>query len=664
MPSRLVLLLSVVLLIASCGGGDKHLPSSNPPEYDPKKVYTPPAAPPSASATVTKPTDLELLRSKLQSFEANQKTKSNGKKVPFDPNLLQLFKRVRSPCEALSRLVQGLGSAQLFSGNEGAALKKALGPDAEDIAHRMDEQLADGLKHSLDPGAADCPISVRSQKKSDLSQPARLVLARASSGRPLLFAQTTVPDTPPDDYDVQKHSTRENAPLGWVGYKSRETMTRIGKKPHTEGIREQYEMIIAPKAKRCPDPEGMVDGTFEWSIEMYRATTGPDGEPQGVLYRRHVVTELKGKVGDDAKVQYVDFDARVMIQHIGMELPYYSHSARIQGQFTIDQRMMGIPQEFRNITVSDFSAGEAEAKDASLMANIALIAAYFSGLAYFDAQTEWHKPNTCVQITFTPATKAKKLGPNESVAVKTELRTKEGSTVVPAKFKEAKEQPREGNGRVSPREAESQPGTPATFTYQAPASRVKHSGFWVAAVSRSGVAQAKDGEWEAADSGLRLRIEHRIQHDPQSGYAKSGHAQFDGAVQFEIPLEQVGEGWFRAEIDVVRPMVVRHVRPAANPCSGSGSQTEHWRVSTRVDSTGEFMNMHVGFISSNEQASWTCRGPAGTFTSELYIDVHGILKSVQLPTISGTRREFTDRNPKLLEWLSVTVMEGIDEQGR
>jgi hypothetical protein len=43
MSSRLFILLSVALFAAGCGGGDKHLPSSNPPEYDPKKVYATPA---------------------------------------------------------------------------------------------------------------------------------------------------------------------------------------------------------------------------------------------------------------------------------------------------------------------------------------------------------------------------------------------------------------------------------------------------------------------------------------------------------------------------------------------------------------------------------------------------------------------------------------------
>ncbi len=526
MLTRVLLIALVALLTNSCGGGDKYLPSSNPPEYDPKKVYTMPAAPPSAPATVTTPTEMDLLRSKLDSLEMGEKAKGEGKKVPFDPNLLQLFKGVTRPCEALSRLAQGLGSTQLFRGNEGASLKKALGPDADGIVRRMDEQLAEGLKHSLGPAAADCPISVRPRKSSslkDLSRSARLVLTHASSTQPLLLAQTTIPDTSQDDYEVQKSSSRENPSPDWVGYKTTEIMTRIGKEERpTKGIREHYEMIIAPKAKRCPDPEGWVVGTFEWSIVLYRATTGPDGATRGVLYRRHVTADLKGKVDDDAKVEYVKFDATVALQHIGTDLPYYSQPAGIQGRFTIDQRMMGVPQELKIITVSGFSEGEAQIKDAQLLGTLTALMAYFSGQEYFNAQTEWKdKPNTCVEIIFTPATKTKKLGPNESVSVKTELRTKKEQAIVPAKFKEAKERPRERNGTVSPREAQSQPGTPARFTYQAPPTRVRHSGFWVKTISRAGVAQALDGEWEVAEGAYILEFQSRIVDSEPTAPAES-----------------------------------------------------------------------------------------------------------------------------------------------
>jgi hypothetical protein len=673
MPTHWVLILSIALLMASgsCSGGDKHLPSSNPPEYDPKKVYTAPAAPPptpSTSSQHAQPAELEVLRSKLDALEANQKAKGEGEKVPFDPNVLQFFEGVTSPCEALTKLAQGLGSGRLFEGNEGAALKKALGPDADGIARRMDEQLAEGLKHSLGPGAADCPISVRPKKSNGLSQPPRLVLTHTPSSQPLLFAQATMPDTSWRDYDVDDPPMHvEEPPRGWMGYRQTDTMTRIGKEDRpTKGIREHYEMVIAPMTEQCPhlegpDRKGMVDGTFEWSFLLMRAITGPDGDTQAVLYRRHVVATLKGEVDDDAKVKQVDFEVAVTLQHIGTELVPYSQSYSDHGYFTLDQRT-GLPEELKIITVSGVSEGEAQIKDAQLLGTLTALVAFFSGQVYSHAKDYWNTPNTCVDMVFNPATKTQNFASNQSYPVKAELRTKKEQTVVPAKFKDAKERPREGNGNVSPREDKSQPDRPVTFTYRAPGARVRHSGFKVEAVSRAGKAEVKDGEWELADAGLRLKIGHRIQADPQSTKSKVGHAQFDGTVQFEILLEPYAyaEGLLRGEIDVVRPMVVRHVRPAANPCSGSGSQTEHWLVTAQVDPRSESMTMQFGFTTSNEQASWTCRGPAGTFTDELYVDLFGILESVNMPTQTRVKKDFTARNLEFLEWLSVEVVEGLD----
>jgi hypothetical protein len=446
-------------------------------------------------------------------------------------------------------------------------------------------------------------------------------------------------------------------------------MRRIGKEDRpTKGIREHYEMVIAPMAEQCPHLEGpnrkgVVNGTFEWSFLLMRAITGPDGDTQAVLFRRHVVATLKGEVDDDAGVKQVDFAVAVTLQHIGTELAPYSQPYNDRGYFTLNQRT-GLPEELKIITVSGFSEGEAQIKDAQLLGTLTALVAFFSGQVYAYAKDYWNHPNTCVDIVFNPATKTQRFAPNRSYQVKTELRTKKEQTVVPAKFKEARERPREGNGRVSPREKESQPNNPATFTYQAPATKVQHSGYWVKAVSRAGVAEALDGEWELADSGLRLRFGHRIQADPQSNKAKVGHAQFDGAVQFEILLQPQphAEGLFLGEINLVRPMVVRHVRPAANPCSGSGSQTKHWIVSAQVDPKGASMVVHFGFTTSNEQASWTCRGPAGTFTDELYVDLFGILESVHMLTKTGIKKDFNARNQEFFEWLSVEVVEGIGDQ--
>lgn len=195
---------------------------------------------------------------------------------------------------------------------------------------------------------------------------------------------------------------------------------------------------------------------------------------------------------------------------------------------------------------------------------------------------------------------------------------------------------------------------------------MKRSGFWVGAVSRAGVAQALDGEWEVADGGMRLRIANRIWHDPGSSYALAGNAQFDGTVQFEIQLERVAEGWFRGEIMTLRPLVVLHVRPAAHPCTGSGSQTEHWQVSAHVDPKTESMVLHWGFTDEDGEASWTCTGPAGTWTEQLTISLVSPtdLHKVQMLTKTGTKKDLNGRDKKFLESFSVTVVEGIDEESR
>ena len=136
----MIVLLSAALLTGSCSGGDKHLPSSNPPEYDPTKLYTSPATPPSAPATlVAKPIEPGPPPIQLPPLEPGRNEKGEWKNVPVSPESLQLFKSVKSSCEALVKTVQGLGSAQLFAGREGQSLKQSLGTQAESIAQSLDQ---------------------------------------------------------------------------------------------------------------------------------------------------------------------------------------------------------------------------------------------------------------------------------------------------------------------------------------------------------------------------------------------------------------------------------------------------------------------------------------------------------------------------------------------
>jgi hypothetical protein len=113
-----------------------------------------------------------------------------------------------------------------------------------------------------------------------------------------------------------------------------------------------------------------------------------------------------------------------------------------------------------------------------------------------------------VEIVFMPSTKQRKLGPNESVNVQVELRAKKEQTVVPAKYPEALELPTDNNDKVSPKQGESKSGAPATFTYQTPSKRVRHSGFRLKhALSRAGTA---DAEWESAEESCVLEFQSVI----------------------------------------------------------------------------------------------------------------------------------------------------------
>jgi hypothetical protein len=76
------------------------------------------------------------------------------------------------------------------------------------------------------------------------------------------------------------------------------------------------------------------------------------------------------------------------------------------------------------------------------------------------------------------------------------------------------------------------------------------------------------------------------------------------------------------------------------------------------------MTVQFGFTTSNEQASWTCTGPAGTFTDKLYVDLEGNLESLQMSAKTEARKEISGRHNDFLESLSMMVLQGMDEQGK
>ena len=541
-----ILFFLFLLTTTACTGGDKHLPSSNPPEYDPKKVHTTPAAPPSTPIqSSAKPVEPGLPPIHFPPLEPGPNERGEWKKLPLRPESLQLFNGIKSPCEALSKIVQGLGSAQLFAGKEGQALQQSLGPQAESIARALDQQLFETFKQQLGSRAADCSSPVPARQNSGLEQffsPAHVVRTNGLSNGSFQLAQApTISPT--------RSESRQQAPPGWVGWKT----TARSVWPETAGNRRSMVTILGGKALKCPAPDGVVPGDFEFAVVLDQ-TVVESGLTRMIHIGLHASATLKGQVGDDAKVQYIEGDLSTVAERNGTDVPASLRRQRSQFRFvpSRDELWSGFPT---NVTASaaGWDSEGATPQENSFVSDAIAAVMLWGDQNYLAAEVEWNKPNTCVEIVFNPATKTKKFEPSASTPVKTELRTKKEQALVPAKFKEAKERPREGNGRVSPREDNSQPGRPMTFTYQAPATKVQHSGFRLTALSRAGVGEAKDGEWELAPSAYVLEFKSHIVQEPLnivSGFGMQMSSNgFDAHVQAIVPLrhresdgEWVGEG--------------------------------------------------------------------------------------------------------------------------
>ena len=559
MPASPLLMLLVTILLTGCGG-DKHLPSSNPPEYDPKKVYTPPAALPSApSASVAKPAEQGPSSIQLPPLEPGSNEKGEWKKVPVNPESLQLFTNVKNPCEALSKIVHGLGSTQLFAGEDGQAFKKLLGAQAESIARSLDQQLFDNFKAQLGPSVANCP-SPGPARKSRFDEPLHtphLLLATGPPQMSIQLAQAMAPGSEREGYTITQGSVNVPIPPDAVGRKSREWRIEEGNSPGTAGDRKAFSLINGGYAKKCPSPDSgeegayAVEGDYEFSLVVDQ-TINYSNMIRTEYNARSIHATLKGRVGDDARLQYVDLNASLVIGRGGTNAPTSFAHQHQHVRFVPDRGAGGLPSQFSNWSVSEWDSGLVGTGQRDGMNMLLLAVTVFSGPFYLAAEGEWTTANTCVEIIFTPPTKTKKFVPSESTQVKTELRTKKEQALVPAKFKEARERPREGNGRVSPREDKSELNRPATFTYQAPATKVQHSGFRVSAISRAGVAEAKETEWELAPSAYVLEFKSHIVQEPLNlpnppfGMFMSSNG-FDAHVQATVPLRRRDDGQWVGE---------------------------------------------------------------------------------------------------------------------
>ncbi len=535
MKTRVLWVSIIVLLIQGCGG-DKHLSPSNPPEYDPKKDYSAPTLPAPVSAPPSdKEPEPESPLFELPPLEPGPNEKGDWRKLPVAPQSMQPLKDAKSVCDVLSKLVQGLGSAQLFSDAGGGALRKSLGTQADSTARSLDQLLFDTFKQQFGSGAAACSTLTTSHNNSfeHLVNAARVQRASGPSIAPFQIAQATVPAGERDGYTVTKGSTKLDVPPEYVGHKTREWRKEVGTGRNTGNI-NAFTLVNGGKARKCPTPDGVVEGDYEFALIVHQ-TTDDAGTIRTLYNARRVFATLKGHVDDDAKLRYVDLDATLVIGRGVTDGPTLWSRQRQHVRFVPDRQAAGLPTQFSNWSISEWTSELVGTAERDAMSMLLLAVTVFSGPMYLDAELVWSRENTCVEITFNPATKTQRFVPSKSFEVKTELRTKKEQVIVPAKFKEARERPRERTGTVSPRQETSQLGAPAKFTYNAPPTRVRHSGFRVWAISRAGVAEAKDGEWVLGEGGYILEFQSRI---VSSGLVDPAQSQAEGIVHLETQSEE------------------------------------------------------------------------------------------------------------------------------
>jgi hypothetical protein len=96
-----------------------------------------------------------------------------------------------------------------------------------------------------------------------------------------------------------------NAPSGWVGRKTIDTERRVSNAADTRGTEANFTLTFGGFVRACPNADGVVDGTFEYSLTS-EVKTVPEPGQLVRRYSRHLVASLRGEVGDDARLKQIE----------------------------------------------------------------------------------------------------------------------------------------------------------------------------------------------------------------------------------------------------------------------------------------------------------------------------------------------------------------------
>jgi hypothetical protein len=397
----------------------------------------------------------------------------------------------------------------------------------------------------------------------------------SASAQPASMAGYVVADRPTQ--------TKQPAPPGWVGQKTIDRERRVSNTDATRGTEATYTLTFGGFTRSCPMADGVVDGNFEYALTS-EVRTVPGGALQS-RHSRHLVAQLRGEVGPDARLIRIE----------------------LTGSWTIETREAGMPPSMQTVPVRqpvrpsagnpDWPAMESAIRQTGDLSVATVI--LWAGEFYAAAELNWIKENECVEFAFDPPSDQRSLAPNESAQVRVELRTKAGGLPVPWETPEVRAI--DGVGTVSPRPARAPAGT-ATLTYTASSQPRRGHGIQLFTTSRAGVAGGEKGKWRIAERDIRLSIDSRIWDDPGTPAALVGEALFDGTVRFDVTLKPSAlPGQFRGAARVVRAMRVSHM---TGKCVGSATQSEEWDLIATIDVPTKSIRLSAAMYPSDGAGTW------------------------------------------------------------
>ena len=548
-----ILFFLTLLTTAACGGGDKHLPSSNPPEYDPKKVYTTPAAPLSAPELVqpamppTKPSTMDAV-ALHKALEAADRTRDMLKKVESLDSKGQLHAILESMMLGEQAPLELRSTFRASFDARKAQIHQAFEQKYNRYQQALDEEhKSPTIQLPLRKSSGSEPFSLfRTSGRGargahmpwmhlvDLPRGTTVSLEPDCCGA---WQMATIPDSAFEggDFSLEiKSAGRYNSDKDHISVDG-EAITTTTKVVADDKATVKVKITKKNRAvvNRCPSASGVVPGAASIYEEMgYNVSTPTTNHSVGIFVHDHAKTEAQT-------------DEEGFVQEIRMEIT----AEDLDGETA---------QVLRQASGNALKKRDMPVVCSGCTARVADAAKKLGRMAswnYYNAEQLWRKPvysaDACVKIHFTPATKTVSLSPGSSTKVKAELRTVGGDQATEGRLFELQEL---NDGKVTPKDEKTGLQSPAVFTFTAPNSRWTRSavpGFKVSnSSSRAGRAWPK--EWELAPSSYVLEFKSHIVQEPLNlpnpsfGMFMSSNG-FDAHVQATVPLRRRDDGQWVGE---------------------------------------------------------------------------------------------------------------------